>query len=236
MAMAKVTATQMDRLNLNLMFNALPIGSEIETGKGKGTITGIVSFKGELVFRVLINKENGKNISGPMKAADLGIQLITDPDNLAEISKAAGEVIEAVSEMLPPGVETKVEAVAPFEFSGKKLKEMRQARGFTQVFVAEYLGMAKSSSAAIGDWEAERNRVPVKHQTKLIDLYTPKDEEIIEEEEMDEEVVEDETSTIYEALAAEEANQEEADEAANEVGEEEEADKVADEAAEEEGK
>ena len=183
MKMAKITPTQMDRVNLNLLFNANPIGSEIETTRGIGVVSGIREFKSELVYAVTITNESGKQIAIAVKPNTKGINLLDDPDNIAEVSKATGEVIGILNEALPKSVETKVEAVPVFEFNGPRLRAMRIAAGLTQVFVAEYLGMAKSSSAAIGDWEAERNKVPVKHQAKLIELYTPSPEDELDEEE-----------------------------------------------------
>ena len=183
MTMAKITPTQMDRINLNLLFNANPIGSEIETTRGIGVVSGIREFKGELVYAVTITNESGKQIAIAVKPNTKGINLLDYPDNIAEVSKATGEVIGILNEALPKSVETKVEAVPAFEFNGPRLRAMRIAAGLTQVFVAEYLGMAKSSSAAIGDWEAERNKVPVKHQARLIELYTPSPEDELDEEE-----------------------------------------------------
>ena len=58
-----------------------------------------------------------------------------------------------------------------FPYSGVQLKAMRERAGLTQVEVALALGLAAGSSAAVGDWEAERLKVPTKHHTKLIALY-----------------------------------------------------------------
>ncbi len=49
---------------------------------------------------------------------------------------------------------------------------MRKRVGLTQVQVALELGLAAGSAAAVGDWEAGRLKVPLKHQAKLITLYS----------------------------------------------------------------
>ena len=59
-----------------------------------------------------------------------------------------------------------------FPYSGEKLKEMRNQVGLTQGRVALELGLAEGSAAAVGDWEAGRLKVPLKHQAKLIALYS----------------------------------------------------------------
>ncbi len=58
-----------------------------------------------------------------------------------------------------------------FEFTGQELREMRMKAGLTQVQVAEELGLKKTSSSAISDWEYERENVPIKHQVPLLVLY-----------------------------------------------------------------
>ena len=223
MEMARVTPTQIDCLNLNLMIDAYPIGSQIETDQGIGTISGIKTYKEQLVFTVSIEKD-GKKRTYPVDPAKFNVDVITDPNNMEAVSKVAADVVGIISEMLPKSVESKVEALPEFEYSGPRLRAMRIAAGLTQVFVAEYLGMAKSSSAAIGDWEAERNKVPVKHQAKLIELYTPKPEEVLEEvQELQEEVVEDTVADVEQAETAadNEATDAEADEASDTTSEEE---------------
>ena len=59
-----------------------------------------------------------------------------------------------------------------FPYSGAELKAMREQAGLTQVAVALALGLAAGSSAGVGDWEAERLKVPAKHQDKLKELYS----------------------------------------------------------------
>ena len=59
-----------------------------------------------------------------------------------------------------------------FPYSGAELKAMRKRAGLTQIAVALALGLAAGSSAAVGDWEAERLKVPLRHQAKLIALYS----------------------------------------------------------------
>ena len=59
-----------------------------------------------------------------------------------------------------------------FPYSGAELKAMREQAGLTQVAVALALGLAVGSSAGVGDWEADRLKVPVKHRANLLALYT----------------------------------------------------------------
>ena len=59
-----------------------------------------------------------------------------------------------------------------FPYAGAQLKAMREQAGLTQVEVALALGLAAGSSAGVGDWEAERLKVPAKHQAKLMALYS----------------------------------------------------------------
>lgn len=59
-----------------------------------------------------------------------------------------------------------------FPYTGAALKAMREQVGLTQVEVALKLGLAAGSSAGVGDWEAGRLKVPVKHRANLLALYT----------------------------------------------------------------
>ena len=59
-----------------------------------------------------------------------------------------------------------------FPYTGAQLKAVREQAGLTQVQVALALGLAAGSSAGVGDWKAERLKVPPKHQAKLIALYS----------------------------------------------------------------
>ena len=59
-----------------------------------------------------------------------------------------------------------------FPYSGAQLKAMRERAGLTQVEVALALGLAAGSAAGVGDWEADRLKVPAKHHAKLIVLYS----------------------------------------------------------------
>ena len=59
-----------------------------------------------------------------------------------------------------------------FPYTGAALKAMREQMGLTQVEVALKLGLAAGSSAGVGDWEADRLKVPVKHRANLLALYT----------------------------------------------------------------
>ena len=234
MTKATITPTTMDRVNINLMFNSNPLGSEIETNRGPGVVTGYRLYKGELVFSVAVKNESGKEINVAVQPINAGLQLISNPEDIAEVSKTTKDAIDELNDGLPQAVETKRESAAAFEFSGKRLRAMRVAMNLTQVFVAEYLGMAKSSSAAIGDWEAERNKVPVKHQAKLIDLYTPKDEEELEEYDEEDEGIDANEPSEEGRRLIEEHNariKAEADEKREqEAAEEEEANRAAEEA------
>ena len=59
-----------------------------------------------------------------------------------------------------------------FRYTGAQLKAMREQVGLTQVQVALALGLAAGSSAGVGDWEAERLKVPARHHAKLKELYS----------------------------------------------------------------
>ena len=59
-----------------------------------------------------------------------------------------------------------------FPYSGAQLRAMRERAGLTQVEVALALGLAAGSSAGVGDWEADRLKVPAKHRANLIALYS----------------------------------------------------------------
>lgn len=59
-----------------------------------------------------------------------------------------------------------------FPYSGAQLKAVRERAGLTQVEVALALGLAAGSSAGVGDWEADRLKVPAKHHAKLKELYS----------------------------------------------------------------
>ena len=61
------------------------------------------------------------------------------------------------------GPMTVTSPAAEFPYTGPELKALREDAGLTQVQVAVELGMKPGSSAAIGDWEAERVNVPPKH-------------------------------------------------------------------------
>ena len=58
-----------------------------------------------------------------------------------------------------------------FPYTPEDLRRMREKADLKQTDVAEALGMKKSSSSAIGDWEKGRLKVPAKHQEGLIRLY-----------------------------------------------------------------
>ena len=58
-----------------------------------------------------------------------------------------------------------------FPYTPEDLRRMREKAGLKQTEVAEALGMKKSSSSAIADWEKGKLKVPAKHQKGLIRLY-----------------------------------------------------------------
>ena len=66
-----------------------------------------------------------------------------------------------------------VAPIPPIEFpyTGSQLRDYRKKAGLTQVAVALALGLSKGTAAAVGDWEADRVKVPPKHYTKLKKLY-----------------------------------------------------------------
>lgn len=77
-------------------------------------------------------------------------------------------------EEVDDSVPTTVRALtAEFPYTGSEMRTLRENAGLTQGDVAVALGMKRNSSAAIGDWEAERLKVPAKHHVKLLSLYEP---------------------------------------------------------------
>ena len=77
------------------------------------------------------------------------------------------EVVNGAVTMTGPALTTE------FPLTGPEMRALRREVGLTQGDVAVALGMKRSSSAAIGDWEAERLKVPTKHHVKLLSLYKP---------------------------------------------------------------
>lgn len=59
-----------------------------------------------------------------------------------------------------------------FPYTGSQLRDYRTKAGLTQVAVALALGLSEGSAAAVGDWEADREKVPPKHYAKLKKLYS----------------------------------------------------------------
>ena len=77
------------------------------------------------------------------------------------------EVVNGAVTMTGPALTTE------FPLTGPEMRALRREVGLTQGDLAVALGMKRSSSAAIGDWEAERLKVPTKHHVKLLSLYKP---------------------------------------------------------------
>ena len=59
-----------------------------------------------------------------------------------------------------------------FPYTGSQLRDYRTKAGLTQVAIALALGLSEGSAAAVGDWEADREKVPPKHYAKLKKLYS----------------------------------------------------------------
>ena len=76
-----------------------------------------------------------------------------------------------------------------FPYTGSQLRDYRNKAGLTQVAVALALGLSEGSAAGVGDWEAERVKVPPKHYAKLKKLYGL---EVLHENGADEESVQTE--------------------------------------------
>ena len=177
--MEKLTDKQLTRLNLNSMFNANAIGSEltwqVNDKELTGIIVGIRLHNESLVYQVSVKTDKGKSVMKAVNPTDIGISLLTDKDsdNIALLTETANNASECLNDGLPLAVNASRALPKAFGFDGTELKAMRLAKGLTQVAVALALGMSKGSAAAIGDWESDRINVPVKHQAKLISLYKP---------------------------------------------------------------
>ncbi len=85
--------------------------------------------------------------------------VLTDEPNEVEVDGSVPAIVTA------PATE--------FPYTGPEMRTLRLKARLTQVDVAVALGMKRSSSAAICDWEAERVKVPAKYHTKLLSLYEP---------------------------------------------------------------
>ena len=176
----ELTAAQIERINLNLLYEANPIGKVVELNGKEVTVTGYREFKGELCYQCQYVDKNGKITSRAVSAEHLDVSLITADTSIATVTKVADIIANRINEGIP--VSLGMESSSPrrpkaFGISGEELRAMRMAKRMTQVAVAVSLGMAPGSSAAVGDWEADRVNVPPKHQARLLELYKMEDEE-----------------------------------------------------------
>ena len=83
------------------------------------------------------------------------------------IDQESSDAQKGVNKKEKPTITSQVD----FPYTPEDLRRMREKAGLKQTEVAEALGMEKSSSSAIGDWEKGRVKVPTKHQEELIHLY-----------------------------------------------------------------
>ena len=181
----QLTVAQIERINLNLLYESNPIGKAIEVNGKEGTVTGYREWKGELVYQGTFSDKNGKAVTRLVKPEYLGVNLVTIETDIATVTKVASTIANLLNEGIP--VSVAVESSSPrrpkaFGIKGKELRAMRMAKRMTQVSVAVALGMAPGSSAAVGDWEADRVNVPPKHQARLLELYRIEEEDELDEE------------------------------------------------------
>ena len=136
--------------------------------------------KTELEKRLKTMSDRLKNVEKENAAYQKRIETITEQLGAANVEKAEYEEDpKATPNQLatPKVVSTQLEEhrettpATEFPYTGSQLRDFRKKAGLTQVAVAVELGMKHSSSSAIGDWEAEREKVPRKHYTKLKELY-----------------------------------------------------------------
>ena len=136
--------------------------------------------KPELEKHLKTMSDRLKNVEKENAAYQKRIETITEQLGAANVEKAEYEKDpKATPNQLatPKVVSTQLEEhrettpATEFPYTGSQLRDFRKKAGLTQVAVAVELGMKHSSSAAIGDWEAERVKVPRKHYTKLKELY-----------------------------------------------------------------
>ncbi len=106
----------------------------------------------------------------------LEARLETTSTQLEDVKKELADFEAEVEE--PTKKEPDPIPATEFPYTGSQLRDFRKKAGLTQVAVAVELGMKRSSSSAIGDWEAEREKVPRKHYTKLKELYGLDDEKV----------------------------------------------------------
>ena len=86
-------------------------------------------------------------------------------DVKAELAVCKTEVEKQNGKLVDP------RPVPDFPYTGSQLRNYRKKAGLTQVAVALALGLSEGSAAAVGDWEADREKVPPKHYAKLKKLY-----------------------------------------------------------------
>ena len=84
-----------------------------------------------------------------------------------KVSDAAGNSAD-VSVTFVTKSQSSPNYLEPFNLSGPEIRKRRVALGFTQVQVAQELGMKDGTS--IGDWENERAKIPPRHHAKLLEI------------------------------------------------------------------
>ena len=99
---------------------------------------------------------------------DKHVKKITHMQGHESTPISTGKSNEKVDNSVPTTVTS---PAAEFPYTGPEMKVLRENAGLTQGDVAVELGMKRSSSAAICDWETERLKVPAKHYNKLLSLY-----------------------------------------------------------------
>ena len=156
---------EINRLNLALVFDACPIGSEVNTYYGVGIVNGYRMLEnGRLVISAVVQKPGADKCSIGVKPERLGLNLISDseldPDRVYHI---ATNMVSKFNDTW--------RLTRPIQMSGVELQQLRKEAGLTQAAVAVYLGYKPAYCSAISEWETGKSRVPAAHYPKLLKLY-----------------------------------------------------------------
>ena len=113
------------------------------------------------------------NIASGEAALDAEIALEEQEKTDVPAPEPRGVHVEPKNDMPDTILNQQITSVSnDFPYTGAQLKALREQAGLTQVQVALALGLAAGSSAGVGDWEAERLKVPARHHAKLKELYS----------------------------------------------------------------
>ena len=187
-----ITKEQIAHINFNQLYLRYPLGTVMQVPLKKKGLDEYVDVKAtiigyqfnsskQLALRVLVRTKQGER-----EYTVPNMNLLIEPTFYIhdEIDKnVAFKEVNAISDKLlepfelerkPERKPPKVEPVAKpvdFDFTGDEIRSARTDLNLSQVDLAVKLGLKESSAAAIGDWERDRIKVPVKHQRNLLILF-----------------------------------------------------------------